>query len=249
MDAQAWTGAPPPRRHAAASCAPSPRTCCCARPCRALRVCVDEVSVRQGAMAGKAKRQQHALFAASFCVCDWNQVRAGRDLISASCSSRLLALVSSMLPRRNCTSGAGGCDSSALAGRGGAGRGGASPRGETPASDTHLLLFALLLVHSLDLGLERTERLCRSRDRLGRERALLDRLRRGVLHGELDELAVRLADEGEGAARCVEAGQVGGRRMKGGKGRRRGRTGPCGLHAPCGRRGGGRSRSTLASRS
>jgi len=66
------------------------------------------------------------------------------------------------------------------------------------ARETHLLLLALLLVDGLDLGLELAERLVRDGDGLGGERALLDRLGRGVLHGELDELAVRLADEREG---------------------------------------------------
>lgn len=43
-----------------------------------------------------------ALLAAFLSLCVWNQVRAGRLLISSACSSMLLAFCNSMLPRRNC---------------------------------------------------------------------------------------------------------------------------------------------------
>ena len=64
---------------------------------------------------------------------------------------------------------------------------------------TRLLLLLLLALNSHDLAFELVELESNLSDDLGRDYALLDRLWRRMLHRELDELAVRLSDEGEGA--------------------------------------------------
>jgi hypothetical protein len=117
----------------------------------------------------------------------WNQVRAGRDLISNSCSMRLRPFVSSMSPLRYCTVGPTLISSTF------------SSTHERGGRKTNLLLLLLLALYRLDLAFKVLELLRDLVDNLGRDHPLLDGFGRCVLHCEFDEFAVRFSDEGDGS--------------------------------------------------